>query len=151
LCAQCPLKALCKSSADGTMLDYPAAKKPKEKRNEKRTVYVLAYHGKIAIRQRQAKGLLASLYEFPSEAGKLTEKEALESLGKQGFRVRSLKNIGETKHVFSHLMWDIQGYEAELDAPSSLAGVLWVGKKEMLTQYPIPSAFAYFKKKIFEE
>jgi A/G-specific adenine glycosylase len=65
LCDQCPLRAFCKARTDGAMMDYPLSKKAKEKRNESLTVCVLTYQGKIAIRQRKAEGLLASLYEFP--------------------------------------------------------------------------------------
>ena len=43
---------------------------------EERTVFIIEYQEKAAIRKRPPKGLLASLYELPNAEGKLSPKEA---------------------------------------------------------------------------
>ena len=54
-------------------------KAPKKKRKiEEKTVLLVKYGDKIAIRKRDDTGLLASLYEFPNLEGKLSEKEVQE-------------------------------------------------------------------------
>jgi A/G-specific adenine glycosylase len=151
LCPQCPLGTFCKARNDGTMMDYPPAKKAKEKRKENLTVYVLTYRGRIAIRQRKAEGLLASLYEFPYETGKVSLGEAGEKLSRLGYGLKALKSLGQAKHTFSHLIWEMQGFQAELTICPTLPGLLWVDKNEILLKYPIPSAFSFFKKKIISK
>ncbi len=148
LCGHCPLKRFCQAQKEGTMMDYPPSKKIKEKRNESLTVFVLIYQGKIAIRQRKSKGLLASLYEFPYAPGKISSEEVCKRLQQQGFVLKSLKPLGYTKHTFSHLIWEMQGFQVDLVKFPVASNFLWVDKKDIISTYPIPSAFSFFKKKI---
>lgn len=151
LCDRCPLKAYCQSNKNGTMLDYPPLKKTKEKKEESLTVYVLTYRGKIAIRQRKAKGLLASLYEFPWEPGKGSLKETREKLLHQGLVFKSLEPLGQSKHTFSHLILEMQGFQAELVQRPAIPNLLWVDQKDLISKYPIPTAFSFYKNKIIED
>ena len=83
-------------------------KAPKKKRKiEEKTVLLVKYGDKIAIRKRDDTGLLASLYEFPNLEGKLSEKEVLERLG-GGASVE--EKLPEAKHIFSHVEWHMSGY-----------------------------------------
>ena len=148
LCEKCPLRAYCQSAKDGTMLDYPSPKKAKEKKKEEWTVLLLVTKEEVALSKRSSTGLLASLYEFPMIEGSLSEKEVLAYLTKQGIPAASIENIGEKEHVFSHLVWELQGYRIPLEAVPEKSPWIFAKKKALKDAYPLPSAFSYFKKKI---
>jgi A/G-specific adenine glycosylase len=148
LCESCPLKAYCRSKADGTMLSYPLSKKAKEKRQEEWTVLVVSSDEEIALIKRPDSGLLASLYQFPMLEGRLTPEQVSKRLKEMGLAFTSLENLGVTQHVFSHLVWDLQGYHVILTSKPNEPSFIWAKKKELKSTYPIPSAFRYYQKKI---
>lgn len=148
LCDQCPLFKYCKAGKDHTALAYPPPKKAKAKKTVPLTVFLLTHDGRIAIRKRPDEGLLASLYEFENVPGELSQMEAKDYLSSRGFVVSSIEDLGKGRHVFSHLVWMMRGYRVELGEIPSPSDALWVNKKEVLTKYPLPSAFDAFKKKI---
>lgn len=69
-CGSCPLQELCqgKDSADR----IPVRKAKKERRVEKRTVFLLCCNDQVAIKKRPGKGLLANMWEFPNREGHLS-------------------------------------------------------------------------------
>ena len=91
------------------------------------------------------------MYEFPWVEGEKSQKSILEYLKKAGFpapvRIRKLENA---KHIFSHKEWHMWGYSIWMDQLSSYeeaaekAGMIFVDKREMEQQYPIPSAYAAY-------
>jgi A/G-specific adenine glycosylase len=148
LCEKCPLKQYCGAAKDGTMLSYPAPKKSKEKRQEDWTIFVLSYQDKVAVEKRKSEGLLASLYQFPMTEGKLTLEQSENLLQKEGYVYQSLHDLGTTQHVFSHLIWNLQGYWVNLSKLPENKELLWSDKEGLKKRYAIPSAFAFYKKKI---
>lgn len=148
LCEKCPLRAYCQSQKDGTMLDYPSSKKAKEKKREEWTVLVVTRADEIALIKRPEQGLLASLYQFPMLEGKLSQSEVSSRLASLGLAVTSIEDIGQKEHVFSHLIWDLQGYRIFLKEKPKSSLWLWAKKKDLKENYPLPSAFAFFKKQL---
>ena len=100
----------------------------------------MKYGDKIAIRKRDDTGLLASLYEFPNLEGKLSEKEVLER-SVAGHRWR--KNCRRKAH-FSHVEWHMSGYLVK--AGEEIPGMLFADRGELKEKYPIPNAFAAYRK-----
>ena len=74
-CGLCPLRTLCRARQKGTAERFPVKTPPRPRRIEERTVLLLRCGGRWAIRQRESSGLLAGLWEFPNEEGRLTEAE----------------------------------------------------------------------------
>lgn len=148
LCEECPFKGYCQSYRDGTMLDYPPVKKAKEKRQEDWTVFLLRKEGKIALRSRSEKGLLAGLYEFPSVPGILSCEQAKDFLSKKGYPIETIEPLGKTKHVFTHLLWNLVGYSVTLGMSGNDFGFVWATKEDIFAKYPLPNAYSFFKKKI---
>lgn len=142
-CSVCPVSHLCRSFAEGTQLDYPVKKKAKERRIEKRTVFLFCDGSAVAIRKRDDAGLLAGMYEFPNVEGHLKRQEAIDyarSLGLAPVRVKKLENA---KHIFSHVEWHMTGYEILVDElEKEMQGdVIFAGRDELEEKYPMPSAF----------
>ena len=137
----CPFYTVCKARKKDLTSEIPV-KTPKKKRKiEEKTVLLVEYGDKIAIRKRDDTGLLASLYEFPNLEGKLSEKEVLERLG-DGTAVE--KALPAAKHIFSHVEWHMSGYLIKTE--KEIPGMLFADREELKEKYPIPNAFAAYRK-----
>ena len=148
LCSQCPFFTVCAARSQGLTEKLPV-KTPKKKRKiEEKTVLLLEYQDKIAIRKRRADGLLASLYEFVNVPGQLSAEEAGALLDQE---VRP-EPLPEAKHIFSHVEWHMGGYFISLkEMPETLPGeengpALFLTWEEIRKEYPVPNAFAAYKK-----
>lgn len=72
LCEKCPVMHLCVGFKNGTMERIPLKPKKKARRIEDKTILLIEYQDKIAIHQREKKGLLAGLWELPNLEGQLS-------------------------------------------------------------------------------
>lgn len=138
-CDVCPWSLFCGGKYRASQLPVRKEKKPRKK--EERTVFLLFYGDKVAIRKRPKTGLLAKMWEFPNEIGFWDKKTVLRRF--QG----DIQPLGSAVHVFSHVEWHMQGYRAELSEIPEDDDLCWV-KKEEIANYAIPSAFSYFKKEL---
>lgn len=151
-CDRCPLGAFCKArAADLTdSIPYRAPKKPR--RIEERTILLLCrdeqqpdgtHIMRYAIRKRPAKGLLASLWEFPSVDGHLSPSEAQNAAQ----AICGPLNVGEAEklsaatHIFTHIEWHMHGYRISCHAELGASDLLWVSADELHSVYALPSAF----------
>ena len=141
LCERCPARALCAAYQNGMTETLPvrAAKKPR--RAEERTVFLLWRDGRLALRKRPAKGLLAGLWELPNVSGSLDAAGAAIALAQWGLTVEALSPVGAAKHIFSHVEWDMHGYTAEVRGEDG--AFLWADAAAFAAA-AIPSAFRYY-------
>ena len=145
-CGECPLNSICRACAQGTQLEFPVKKKAKARRVEKRTVFLFCDSSSVAIRKRPDEGLLAGLYEFPNVEGYLDQKEVIEYAKTLGLAPIRVKQLGNAKHIFSHVEWHMRGYEILVDElEKSMTGdVIFAGRRDLEEKYPMPSAFEAF-------
>ncbi len=145
-CGECPVAGLCEARKRGLTAEIPVKSRSKARRVEHRTVFLFRDGKRLAIRKRPSKGLLAGLYEFPSETGKMSLGEAAEYSKKIGLAPVRIKELGEAKHVFSHVEWHMTGYEILVDEleKTNRRGFLFIRPEEIEEAYPIPSAFGYY-------
>ena len=143
-CQDCPLASLCHGRALGVAQELPvkAAKTPR--RVEALTVYLIVNHNRLLLRQRDPKGLLAGLMEFPNAPGWQSEEEAAAQLAHWNLvPLNGPKALGPAKHVFTHVEWHMRGYQFTVgDAPAP-EGWLWADRQR-LEELAVPSAFAAF-------
>lgn len=153
-CGECPVRQFCLARSRGEQMAYPVRTKAKARRKEDRTVFIFRDENKVAIRKRPARGLLAGLYEFPNVEGHLTQDEAIlygKSLGLVPVRV---KRLADAKHIFSHVEWNMIGYEILVDeleremkqppGDPQKGEMIFAGREEIEEKYPVPSAFAVY-------
>ncbi len=139
-CGDCPLRSLCLTSRQGLWEQIPVKTPKKPRKIEERTILIVEEDGCVAIQKRPDKGLLASLYEFPSFPGRLSARETEETLnGLLGTEGAEAEPMGEAKHIFSHVEWHMTGYRIRLKE-TKLPWML-VRPEELKRQYPIPNAF----------
>lgn len=147
-CSECPLAHLCKAHEKGIELELPVKSKAKERRVEKKTVFIFQDGDYVAIKKRPAKGLLAGLYELPNVEGHLTEEEALAYSKGIGLSPLRIQRLEEGKHIFSHVEWQMTGYRIRVDEleKSCTEKMLFVHPEEIQKEYPIPAAFETYTK-----
>ena len=66
LCETCPWAEHCVAHRNGREIDLPVVPAKKQRRIDQKTVFLIYYDQKLALRKRPDRGLLAGLYEFPN-------------------------------------------------------------------------------------
>lgn len=147
LCFGCPAREFCAAYREGLTEVLPVRAGKKKRRAEERTVFLLLRDGRLAVRKRPDTGLLAGLQEFPNAEGSLDEASARLALARWGLEARTLAPCGNTKHIFTHIEWQMKGYVAEVggDCPA----LRWVGEQEF-EALAVPSAFRFYTAKARE-
>lgn len=147
-CDECPLAHLCKAHEKGIELKLPVKSKAKERRIEKKTVFIFQDGDHVAIKKRPTKGLLAGLYELPNVEGHLTEEEAVCYSKQIGLSPLRIQKLEDGKHIFSHVEWQMIGYRIRVDEleKSCTEKMLFIRPEEIQAEYPIPAAFETYTK-----
>ena len=139
LCEQCPVMHLCKAFHTGRETELPVKSGKKERRIEKRIVYLVYCGEKVLLHRRPDKGLLAGLWEFPNvlaektggvggsgrrsaaeriaayaaETLQVSEKESSGAGEKE--KMPSIRKDKKAKHIFSHVEWHMEGIRIEAE------------------------------------
>jgi len=143
LCARCPLAPFCLGRIRETAEELPVKKEKRPRRTETRTVYLLFHRGRVAIRKRPGRGLLAGLWEYPQDLA-----------GGEGFwsawnlHPISVRPCAGGTHIFTHVKWDMAGVAAEMADEALPEGWVWASGEELRSKYAIPSAFRCFDKRV---
>lgn len=146
LCEQCPLQEMCVAKNKNLTAEIPVRNAKIKRKKEEKTVFLLEFENKIAIRKREQTGLLANMYEFPNIDKKVEIKEIDTVLKSWGLVGKDIKKIGTNHHIFSHIEWEMIGYKVQVNAKNQ--EFIWAEKETILEKYPIPGAFIPFRKKI---
>ena len=142
-CDACPVAGHCRAFAEDAALEYPRKRPPTVKKQQDRTILLMYENGKLLVRRRP-KGLLGGLYEFVAVEGHFDDgADLIAALEDRGFAgVRLIRPLPEAKHVFTHLVWRMRGWQAECDAaPEGYTAV----DREALSALPFPSALRTYR------
>ena len=148
-CDICPFAGICQAHLCGEELQYPYKAPKKERIIEERTILILRDEDKVALTKRPAQGLLAGMYEFPVIEGHVAENEVIAYLKEKGLQALRITELEDAKHIFSHKEWHMKGYMIRVDeltrgeVPEDW---LFVEPKKAEDSYPIPSAYAKYRK-----
>lgn len=149
LCTSCPLMHLCNAFRHDTVIELPVKPVKKKRRVEDRTILLLEYQGKYAIRQRPDKGLLAGLWELPGTEGRLSLKQTEKLLRDLAIQSSQIEPMGKAKHIFTHVEWHMTGYLIRIGKMAedfNGSSYLWADRDEIFHRYTLPNAFSVFKK-----
>ena len=136
LCGQCPLADFCGARQHRTWDRYPDRGGKRQKRQEEMTVFAVRSGGSFLIRRRSDRGLLSGLYELPNQSGYLSSDEIAASLTKLKVHPLGAWEIVRRKHVFTHVVWNMQVVRLETDMEEDIPGFVWYTGAE-----PLPEAF----------
>ena len=166
LCGKCPWAEACLAHMHGTESAFPVQEVKKARKISRKTVFVIHYHDKIALRRRPSKGLLAGLYEFPNAEGLLDAEQAAAFVRNLGFEPLRILPLPPAKHIFTHVEWQMQGVDVLVDETAALPGEqepvsAWEGEEkpsavfmadiaQINEKYSIPSAFEVYRRAVVE-
>ena len=152
LCSSCRWKDLCLCHAHGTEDLYPVRAAKKERRTEELTVLLLEKQGTFALCRRPASGLLAGLWQLPNVPGALTKDGVLRAVGGLGLVAESVRAAGRSRHLFTHVEWNMTGWHVQCRDGDSGAenGLSWFVPDQIRTGMALPSAFRFWRQKITE-
>ena len=97
-------------------------------------MYLLSNRGRVALRKRPDKGLLAGLWEFPN---------ALEG-DAPPLPLLDLEFAGTAKHIFTHIEWRMTAYAGVFCEDHLPPDWVWAGRDDLQHTYSVPSAFSGF-------
>ena len=140
LCGQCPAEGFCTAHREERTGELPvkAAKRPR--RVEERTVFLLFHGGRVALRRRGERGLLAGLWEYPNELS-----PASDALAAWGIEPAAEEFGGTGKHIFTHIEWHMTARLVETAGEELPEGWVWAGRGELRRSYAVPNAFQSFR------
>lgn len=140
-CDCCPISECCLAHLEGDPESYPRKRPPIAKREEDWLILIVKIGNAVCVRRRDEKGLLGGLYEFPAIQNARSKREALAHLRKSGFKNPSvIRHLPASKHVFTHLIWHMQGFLISADAAG--AGFAQVS---MLDDLAFPTALRVYR------
>ena len=151
LCNDCPFAGFCETKKKGLQDEIPKAREKSEKLVDHKTVFLILADDLVLLNRRDRKGLLAGLYEFPNTEGTLKKEEAVRYCSSFGFDVSDIKPAGPARHVFSHRIWEMTGYEVRIlnSIPPVLPeGYLFVPIRTLIDEIAIPAAFFAYSRLI---
>ena len=135
LCDRCPAAAFCAARAQGRTAQFPVKPAKKPRRIEERTVFLIVRGGKVALRRRESRGLLAGLWEYPN--GLAPAPCPVEAA--------ALERGGTGRHIFTHVEWRMTAQLVYAAGDELPPGWVWAGRGELEHTYALPSAFACFR------
>ena len=159
-CTRCPWQDCCRARQSGREATLPRREKKTARREETRTVLLLSFGGRYLIRRRPDRGLLASLFEFPSLDGTPDASAIAGFLAQRGLTPTAITPVTEYKHIFTHLVWHLHGVSVDLPrgdlpeevpltlpedappAPDPGGDCLLLSPERIRDAYALPSAFA---------
>ena len=152
VCAKCPLAMFCMAHKEERELEFPVRAPKKARRIEERTVFLLEYQNRYCIQKRPDKGLLAGLWEFPSQSGSVSPEELQKLLQEWDAEASEIELLGNRKHIFSHVEWRMLGYLVHLQSlPEILRESMVLSTTTQLREkYSIPSAFSGYLEAIYD-
>ena len=135
VCAQCPLRNICRANRNATQTLFPVMPEKKSKRQEKVAIFLIETPEGFCIRRREG-GVLRGMNEFPSEVlqGDDTPEKVLNEWGMYAFTEISRKKY---VHIFTHIRWDITCVWIRADSAPFDAYML----EEIEDSISLPTAF----------
>lgn len=153
-CGECPWKETCEARAGGVIGELPVKAAARARTIEKRTLILLEGTAGIALRKRGPGGLLAGMYELPAIEGHCKKSEVLQYVKEMGYHPLQIKKLESYVHVFTHKEWHMEAYRILIDEiedgrkTDEANKLFFVDGGEIAMKYPLPSAFAPYRKYI---
>ena len=141
LCDRCPARDFCRAHLECKTDVFPVKAPKKPRKVEQRTVFLLFYDDKVALRRREKKGLLAGLWEFPNTVGDAIPED-------WGLAPERLTRCAAGKHIFTHIEWHMSALSGELPSPRLPEGWVWADRAALRDRYAVPNAFKFVEEAV---
>ena len=147
-CDNCPLARWCGAYACGEQEILPEKRPKRARKEEWRLLAIALKDGKVLVRQRPEKGMLANLWEFPhfqADEEAISPAIGINGLKEEGFSAEQVgSEAGRSDCVFTHRVWRLRAYvfalkDAAVRPPYALAG------PEELSRLPMGSVMEIYR------
>ena len=147
LCSECPLRGLCAARALGVQETLPVKAPPAAKRTQHWTVALVLdmENRRVLLQQRPQKGLLAGLWQPVLLEGARSAMQTEQALAALGVTARAVEPLSPARHVFSHLVWEMDGFACAAQSCAPPPGCVWAGRAEVDEVYTLPGAFKAYR------
>lgn len=146
-CEICPIQKYCEADKQNKAVEFPYKTPKKQRKIEQRMMFFILCQNKLALHKRAEKGLLSNLWELPNV---LKQDNISEVLQKWGIQSTDIQQMGQAKHIFTHIEWHMEGYFVKTDSFENNDNFVWATQEQLQQQYALPSAFREFVKKGWE-
>ena len=141
-CNSCPMTTLCQGFQQGIQEQLPRKRQCKAVPLRQEVAVLVEHNGCFAVRQRPLTGMLAGLWEFPSQSFEQPQSEgqlfahAQVLLGNEN--PQSVQMLGVVRHVYSHFRVDVTTYYILADEiqAKSFSSCRWLTQAE-LADWPL--------------
>ena len=140
-CLLCPVRESCRGLALGIAAELPRKAKKKPQRVENRGVLLVFAEGRVLVVRRQEK-LLGGLFVFPDVllGDEPAEPAALcAHMDALGLETAYDGALGHARHVFTHIIWEMEIFALEARCCAPVDGGKWVTAQELVA-LPLPTA-----------
>lgn len=148
-CLICPVLEHCRAFEVGAQAELPVKTKAKKQKSIHYAALIIRnQEGKYLIEKRPEEGLLANMYQFPMVP---LEEVKLEDIPawfykKYGVQLQMGVQSGDLKHVFSHLIWNIDIHSAEMNDTEVKDSSLRIVDLEEMKNLPFPVSHLRIRK-----
>ena len=140
-CHVCPVQKYCRAYENGVVDQLPIKAKPKKQKILQYLVVLIKNaNNEYIIEQRPETGLLADLWQFPMIPVNEVKLDGIENwIDKHyGLKIVLGEKKGELKHVFTHIIWDLEIFEANTLQVESVTNDWKFVHRRDLRSYPFP-------------
>ena len=137
-CLLCPVRETCRGFAKGIAAELPHKMPKKAQRVENRAVLLVFHRDRVLVTKRKEK-LLGGLFVFPDVLEENDPAALCAALENMGIRAAYDEKIGHAKHVFTHLIWEMDVHALIADGMTDVPDGQWVTREE-LEALPLPTA-----------
>lgn len=143
LCGTCPVYTLCKAFQCNRQGELPRRSPKKPPANMDKTILILCNtKGQILMRQRTEK-LLNGLWEFYMTDGFMSPHEIKNHLLEMGYTIANLIPLGQAKHVFTHIIWNMEGFYCAINETHLPEGYIFCDKGD-IQSLAVPTAIRFY-------
>jgi A/G-specific adenine glycosylase len=117
-CEICPIKESCSAYEVGDILEYPVKTKKTKAVMKDVLVAVIEFEGKYLMYQKEPTGLIGGFWAFPHQVENESQKQLTEVEDVYetfNYQLNEGYEIGKTKHVFSHQVWNMTVIKYEVN------------------------------------
>lgn len=137
-CLICPVRETCRGFSQGIAQELPRKMKKKAQRVENRAVLLVFCGDRVLIVKRKEK-LLGGLFVFPDVLDESDPAKLCAALAAQGISAAYDERLGHARHVFTHLIWEMEIHALLADGMPDVPDGRWVTRDE-LAALPLPTA-----------
>lgn len=149
-CRECPVSSHCKAYRAGEQNVLPNKSPKAAPKMQNKTIIILRNtKGEILMRKRNEK-LLSGLWEFYAAEGSLSQAEVCAEMKGLGHPLIEIKELGASKHVFTHIVWQMHGFDCQSSADALPEGYHWIDETD-IKKLALPAALRFYTEKVISD